>query len=235
MANIVLAAAMLLTCLTDATYLTKKSWGQATKGKYVFINFRTKWCEHCQKLEPAWRTLTSEHSSSKDKLIAEVDCNDEKDLCQYYGVHKFPTLKYGQVRNLKDHIGAMDLKALQEFAKAKVGPTCGPHHMDLCDAKQKPLVIHFMDIGPHEISTKIQKMDEFWKEKLDNWQVFVAGQNEQGPSAKAKYEEEAKKMNAAWEEVKESGLDLMKEVRASWKGFEEQESKRVEEALREEL
>jgi len=230
--NVVLAVVASIACFADAAQLTKKNWIQAVKGKYVFINFRSTDCEHCKKLAPDWETLTTENRLSASKLVAEVDCTSERQLCEFFDVHKYPTLKFGQAstHNLKDYVGAMNLNAFRQFVKEKVGPSCGPDHVKLCSKDQKAMLDKFQKMPPSVLASQIKEKEKFWAEQLEHWKMFVDNLNAQGQQPdQAAYEKEGEKMNAAWEEVEASGLELMKEVRASWKGWEHAENSRLEE------
>ena len=58
---------------------------------YTLVKFFTTWCGHCKKLAPIFSDAAKE-LSGKAKL-AEVDCDQEKELCQRFEVKGYPTLK----------------------------------------------------------------------------------------------------------------------------------------------
>merc|ERR1712194_21464 len=117
-----------------------------------------------------------------------------KDLCSQVGVRGYPTIKFGDPNNLEDYKGGRDLDALKEFAASKLGPSCGPANMDLCDAAAKKQMEEFMAMSEADLNTAIA-------------QAFLK-------SLQASYEEATKKKDATQKDIKESGMGLMKSVLA---------------------
>merc|ERR1712066_1105337 len=86
------------------------------------------------------------------------------DLCEEVGVQGFPTIKFGDPNNLEDYEGGRDLKALQTFAKEKLGPSCGPKNVDLCDADKKKQLDEFMAMSDSDLAEKISDKKKEIKE-----------------------------------------------------------------------
>jgi protein disulfide-isomerase A1 len=79
------------------------------------------WCGHCKALAPEYETAATT-LKEKDIKLVKVDCTEEQDLCQEYGVEGYPTLKvfrgpeniapYGGQRKADSLISYMTKQAL---------------------------------------------------------------------------------------------------------------------------
>jgi len=143
-------------------------------------------------------------------LVGDVDCTAAgKPLCDSNGVGGFPTIKHGDPSSLEDYKGGRDFASLETFAKG-LKPLCSPANMDLCDDEQK---------------AEIEKVQAMSEEDLD---AAIAVQDQKAKDAEELFDSELEKLQAnykqlqtdketALEEVKSSGVGLMKSVKASQK------------------
>jgi len=160
-------------------------------------------------MKPAWDKLMKKYADSKTALIADVDCTaDGKDLCEEHGVQGFPTIKWGDPSALEDYEGGRDYEELETFATENLKPMCSPTNLDLCDAEKKAQIEGFMKMSVEDLDTKISDGEASLKEAEANFDAEVQKLQE-------KYEELEKEKSAKQKEIKDSGLSLMKAVKAA--------------------
>jgi len=100
----------------------------------------------------------AKYEGSAERLIADVDCTAEgQSLCEKNQVGGYPTIKWGDPADLKDYEGGRSYEDLEAFAEENLGPTCGPDHLDLCDAKKKKKIEDYMAMGLEKVEAKMKK------------------------------------------------------------------------------
>jgi len=162
-------------------------------------------------MKPDWDKLIAAFEGSKTALVADVDCTAEgKDLCTAQGVRGYPTIKYGDPNNLEDYKGGRDYNALKKFADENLGPSCGPNNIDLCDADKKALIQKFQAMAVGDLDAAIKEKEDAMKKAEGDFEAFVKGLQKQ-------YEEANTKKDADLAAIKDSGLGLMKAVKAAGK------------------
>ncbi|CAJ1382728.1 unnamed protein product [Effrenium voratum] len=200
--------ALLLIAGVSAVELSKESWDEKTAGKSVFVKFFAPWCGHCKSMKPAWDKLMKQYDGHDSIVVADVDCiGDGKSMCDEIGVEGFPTIKYGDPANLEDYEGGREFADLDKFTKTNLGPRCGPGSLDLCDADKKKLIESFLSMPGASLNKEIESKDEEIKAATKKHEEFVE-------SLQKQYEESDKAMQAKKQEIKESGLGLMKAVKS---------------------
>jgi len=164
-------------------------------------------------MKPDWDKLTAEFEGSENVLIADVDCTaGGQAKCNEVGVRGYPSIKYGDPDDLQDYNGGRTYDDLKKFANS-LGPSCGPAHMDLCDEEKKAEIAKLQALEPDKREALI-KEKEAELEKLEaDFKKFIEGLNKQ-------YQESSKKKDAGIEEIKSSGLGLLKSVH----GFEKKKN-----------
>jgi hypothetical protein len=159
-------------------------------------------------MKPAWDKLMAEFKDSKTALIADVDCTASgKELCSEIGVRGYPTIKYGDPNSLEDYKGGRDFDSLKKFAEANLGPTCGPANLDLCDAEKKADIEKFSKMSSSELEAAIKEKNDSIEKLEKDFKEFVEGLQKTYSDASDKKEKDV-------EEIKNSGLGLMKAVAA---------------------
>lgn len=150
-----------------------------------------------------------EYEGHKTALVADVDCTaGGKPLCDSNGVRGFPTIKYGDPNNLEDYKGGRDFDALSKFASENLKPVCSPSNIDLCDATQKAEIEKFQAMSADELDAAIAAKD---KEGADAESTFKS----EVEKLQKKYEQLQKDKETTLENIKKSGLGIMKAVKAA--------------------
>jgi len=161
-------------------------------------------------MKPDWDTLMESFKDHATTLVADVDCTTGgKSLCNEIGVRGYPTIKHGDPNDLQDYKGGRDLAALKKFAEG-LGPQCGPSNLDLCSDEKKAQIDEYMALSAEKRAEMVTEKEAKITELEAGLKTFLEGLQKQ-------YEEASKKKDADVEEVKNSGLGLLKAVQAHMK------------------
>jgi len=174
-----------------------------------------------------WEKLMEEFKGSAESLVADVDCTAAgESLCKDVGVQGYPTTKHGDPNDLQDYQGGRSFADLSAWAKANLGPQCGPKYLDLCDDVKKSEIAKFSALSADELDVFIQEGKGKLEKLETDFQAFVETLNTQmkevSPDEKdallqrlrAEYKVESDKKDAATAEIKDAGLGLAKSVQA---------------------
>jgi len=160
-------------------------------------------------MKPDWDKLMAAFEGSETQLIADVDCTAEgKPLCDANGVRGYPTIKWGDPADLQDYQGGRDFAALEKFAKENLKPMCSPKNIDLCEEDKKAEILKFQAMSSEDLEKAIKEKEEEQTKVEADFKELVEG-------LQKTYQEANEKKDAALEEIKNSGLGLMKAVLAS--------------------
>jgi len=158
-------------------------------------------------MKPDWDKLMAEFKGSADRLIADADCTaGGKSLCDSVGVRGYPTIKYGDPNDLQDYKGGRSFSDLKKFADG-LGPQCGPANIDLCDADKKAQIAKFQAMSAADREKQIAESEAKMGKLESDFKSFVDGLQKQ-------YKEASDKKEKDTEEIKNSGLGLLKAVNA---------------------
>jgi len=159
-------------------------------------------------MKPDWDKLMKEFDGHASALVADVDCTAAgKPLCDSNGVRGFPTIKYGDPAALEDYQGGRDFKSLQTFAQENLKPICSPANIDLCDADAKAEIEKFQAMSSSDLDAAIKGKEDEQAEAEKTFKDEVS-------KLQKKYEGLMEAKDAAIKAVKDSGLGLMKSVKA---------------------
>lgn len=159
-------------------------------------------------MKPDWDKLTDAFADSKTALIADVDCTTEgKPLCDANGVRGYPTIKWGDPANLEDYKGGRDFDSLKKFADENLKPICSPSNIDLCDDEKKAEIEKFLAMADDELEKIIGEKEKLMEETEEAFKKGVTELQET-------YQKLQTDKDATLEEIKNSGLGLMKACKA---------------------
>merc|ERR1712196_725534 len=113
----------------------------------------------------------------------------------------------GDPNNLEDYKGGRDFSALDKFAKG-LKPMCSPAKLELCDDDMKAKIKELQALSPKDLDAKI-------KEKEDEQAAAEKTFTDEVDKLQKKYLELQETKEAAIQAVKDSGLGLMKSVKAA--------------------
>jgi hypothetical protein len=115
---------------------------------------------------------------SSTSLVADVDCTAEgKELCSTQGVRGYPTIKHGEVGDLKDYNGGRTYEDLKKFADENLGPTCGPATLDLCPEADRTRLENFMKMSAGKLEGKVRNAIKVLAEDVPLMKKVLAHQN----------------------------------------------------------
>jgi len=160
-------------------------------------------------MKPDWDKLIAAFADSKTAGVFDVDCTaGGKPLCDANGVRGYPTIKWGDPSNLEDYQGARSYDALKKFADENLKPMCSPSNIDLCDDDKKAEIEKFTAMGADELDKLISGKESEQEEVEKNFKDEVG-------KLQATYQKLSEDKDAKLDEIKKSGLGLMKAVKAS--------------------
>lgn len=89
--------------------------------KLAMVKFFAPWCGHCIKMVEPYKKASEVLREKKiSAAVAEVDCTQEKELCEQHGIAGYPTLKVFRAANKDkplDYKGARETESIVEYLK----------------------------------------------------------------------------------------------------------------------
>jgi len=159
-------------------------------------------------MKPDWDKLIKEFDGHASTLVADVDCTtDGKALCDKAGVRGYPSIKQGDPNAMEDYKGGRDFAALQKFAQG-LKPSCSPAKIELCDDDMKAQIKTLQALSPADLETQI-------KEKEDEQAAAEKTFTDEVDALQKKYQSLQDAKEATIQKIKDSGLGLMKSVKAA--------------------
>lgn len=162
-------------------------------------------------MKPDWDKLMDAFAGSSTQLVADVDCTAEgKPLCDANGIRGYPSIKWGDPAALEDYKGGRDYDSLKKFADDNLKPICSPANIDLCDDDKKAEIQKFQAMSDADLDKAISEKEKLMEDAETTFKDEVSKLQETYQKLMADKEK-------AMEDVKNSGLGLMKAVKATKK------------------
>ena len=159
-------------------------------------------------MKPDWDKLMKAFKDDESRLVADVDCTTGgKALCDRVGVRGYPTIKHGDPNNLEDYKGGRDFSALEKFAKG-LKPVCSPAKMDLCEPEMKEKILELQKLSAADLDKQIKEKEA----EIEKAEKFFTDEVDKLQKSYQKLQEDKESTITA---VKESGLGIMKSVKAA--------------------
>jgi len=159
-------------------------------------------------MKPDWDKLIKAFKDDDARLVADVDCTTAgKALCDQVGVRGYPTIKHGDPNNLEDYKGGRDYAALEKFAKG-LKPVCSPAKMDLCEPEMKEKILELQKLSAADLDAQIKEKEA----EIEKAEKTFTDEVDKLQKAYQKLQEDKEATVTA---VKDSGLGLMKSVKAA--------------------
>jgi len=159
-------------------------------------------------MKPDWDKLMTAFKDDESRLVADVDCTAAgKPLCDQVGVRGYPTIKHGDPNSLEDYKGGRDFAALEKFAKG-LKPVCSPAKMDLCEPEMKEKILELQKLSAADLDKQIKEKEA----EIEKAEKFFTDEVDKLQKAYQKLQEDKEATVTA---VKDSGLGLMKSVKAA--------------------
>ncbi|KAK8881071.1 hypothetical protein M9Y10_003799 [Tritrichomonas musculus] len=82
---------------TTSIEITKENFDEIInnkEGKPIFIKLWATWCPHCRKMAPEWERLSEAKDLEGTVILAEIECEGNRELCKRFEGENFPRIYY---------------------------------------------------------------------------------------------------------------------------------------------
>ena len=143
-------------------------------------------------------------------LVAAVDCTspDGKQLCTTHRITGFPTIRYGDPKDLQQYNGGRTYRDLAAFSKANLKPPCSPLSLDSCTDEAVKLELQaIITMSDEEIQALIKEERKKLKDASKEFRLRSKDMENQ-------YNELLSAKEKKIKEINESGLGIAKSIKA---------------------
>ena len=98
-------------------------------------------CNDCESTASAWKQLQDDWIDHPIGFVAEVFCDDENGICDFYEVTSYPSLYFGDPESPELYHGELDYDSLVAFADKNLRTLpCSVKNLDVCNDKIRKTV-----------------------------------------------------------------------------------------------
>mmetsp|Transcript_124483 Transcript_124483/g.215096 ORF Transcript_124483/g.215096 Transcript_124483/m.215096 type:complete len:229 (+) Transcript_124483:72-758(+) len=136
-------------------------------GKSAFVRFMAPWCGFCKKNQPDWYAVAKTYEKSPNVIIGEVDCVEDRPLCQEYDVKEYPKWivcnkkQNGKCKPYEDTL--MDVYSLHDYVreqlKGKFLP-CDPKTREGCSKAELKIFDELSGKKAEDLQEEISQLDK---------------------------------------------------------------------------
>jgi len=164
-----LLAAAAVASASDVHQLTKDTFNDFVKDNdLVLAEFYAPWCGHCKALAPEYEESATQLKEKNIKL-AKVDCTEEAELCQSFGVEGYPTLKvFRGADNVSPYSGQRKAPAITSYMIKQSLPAVSPltaENFEDFKNSDKVVVVAYIDASDSASTTAYTAIAEKLREE----------------------------------------------------------------------
>mmetsp|Transcript_1023 Transcript_1023/g.1176 ORF Transcript_1023/g.1176 Transcript_1023/m.1176 type:complete len:159 (+) Transcript_1023:100-576(+) len=129
------------------------------------IKFYQSWCGHCMRMKADWDRLAEEESNDS-VLIADVNCGEQKDLCDEQGVTGYPTIYYYVDGQEEAYTGARSFEELSDFVTENLAKSCTFDEIADCSERALKYVQKWKVKSEEEMKKEVSRLEGMVKESM---------------------------------------------------------------------
>ena len=106
----------------DLTAENFSTWVKKDQDIPVFLLLKSKWCPHCMELEPEWEQLRERYAESKNLMVADISCDENRKLCFSFPESGTPRIFWTDdgVESAQRYVNTYSLESFVKFIEKRL-------------------------------------------------------------------------------------------------------------------